>query len=237
MIQGLRVLGWIPARGGSKGIKDKNIRPLCEKPLIAYTVEAARKSVYIDTVMVSTDSMRIADVAKAHGAWVPELRPAELAKDTSKTLDAVLYSLKYLEECGQTYDIFCLLQPTSPLRTARDIDGALEIFSEAAGELDVVGVSESRSHPVLMRSIREDGRLTNLLDRESTVRRQDMPVYYEVNGSIYVNAVSRINTETSFNDNPLPYIMDMSHGIDIDEMADLYLAEYYLTQEAVCRGE
>ena len=110
MIEGKRVLALIPARGGSKGIKDKNITPLCGKPLIAYSVLAAKNSRYIDDVVVTTDSERIAEIAKAYGAEVPFLRPAELASDTAKTIDAVLHAVKWLEDHQKSYDL--LAAPT-----------------------------------------------------------------------------------------------------------------------------
>lgn len=228
MINGKRVIGWIPARAGSKGIKDKNIKLLDGKPLIAHTIEAAKKSQYIDAVMVSTDSEKIAKVAVQYGAWVPELRPKALAGDTSKTLDAVIYSLKYFEKIGEDFDIFCLLQPTSPLRTNIDIDEALRLYEKNRGMYDIVSVAPVRKHPLFLRSIGKDGRMEKLLPYQSTVRRQDMPPYFEVNGAIYINAVDRINGDTSFNDNTVPFIMSSENSVDIDEAEDFVLAEYFI---------
>lgn len=223
MIDGKRVLAWIPARGGSKGIKDKNIRDLNGKPLIAYTIEAAAASSYVDKIMVSTDSRRIADIAEAYGAWVPSLRPAELAADTSKTLDAVLYTIELMRSMYQEFQVFCLLQPTSPLRDSRDIDCALEAYVRC-GCNPVVSVSPVEDQPLLIRSIADDGTLQPLLHQSSTCRRQDMKPYYVVNGSIYINPVSELGHTTSFNDNAYPYLMDREHGIDIDTLADFDMA-------------
>lgn len=228
MINGKRVIGWIPARSGSKGIKNKNIKLLDGKPLIAHTIEAAKKSQYIDAIMVSTDSERIAKVAVQYGAWVPELRPKSLAGDTSKTLDAVIYSLKYLEKIGEDFDIFCLLQPTSPLRTNIDIDEALRLYERNRGIYDIVSVTPVRKHPLFLRSIGKDGKMEKLLPCQSTMRRQDMPPYFEVNGAIYINAVDRINGDTSFNDNTVPFIMSSENSVDIDEPEDFVLAEYFI---------
>lgn len=219
MIEGKRILAWIPARGGSKGIKDKNIKPLCGKPLIAHTIEAAFGSKYVDRVMVSTDSERIADVAEAYGAWVPSLRPAELAADTSKTLDAVLYTIGLLQSMNESFDVFCLLQPTSPLRDSQDIDNALEAYI-SCGYQSIVSVSPVEEPPLLIRSIAVDGHLEPLLNVSSTCRRQDMKPYYIVNGSIYINAINEIHEDTSFNDNRYPYFITSEHGIDIDTIAD-----------------
>ena len=176
--------------------------------------------------MVTTDSEKIAAVAREYGARVPFLRPAELAQDTSKTLDAVLHAVKVLEDMGEKYDDLLLLQPTQPLRTSEDVDGAIEVYYEQGCE-DLVSVSEVSDHPILIRSV-ENGRLRNLLNCSSTCRRQDMPAYYRVNGCIYINAIDRLDESTSFNDNPIPYIMKKSHSVDIDEPIDLRVAEYCL---------
>lgn len=222
-----KILALIPARGGSKGIKDKNIIPLAGKPLIAYSIEAAKKSKYIDSIVVTTDSERIAEVAKRYGARVPFLRPVELAADTSKTIDAVLHAIKTLRSMGENYDTLVLLQPTQPLRTTDDIDKAIELYYEN-GENGLVSISPVDDSPLLIRSIDEDGKLINLLSQNSTCRRQDMPNYYKVNGCIYINKIDELNENTSFNDNKVPFIMDKEHSIDIDEMSDLWMAEYYL---------
>ena len=230
MFETKRILALIPARGGSKGIPHKNIAPLAGKPLIQYSIDAARGSSYIDSVLVSTDDEEIARVARACGAEVPFLRPAELASDTAKTIDAVLHAVETLRDMGEAFDSLVLLQPTSPLRTTAEIDGAIERFY-TCGRKAVVSVSEVSDHPMLMRTIEQtdDGeRLKPLLQVSSTVRRQDMPPFYRVNGSIYVNAVEELSRTTSFNDNPVPYVMAKEHAIDIDEPADLKLAEWAL---------
>jgi CMP-N-acetylneuraminic acid synthetase len=188
MFHGKKILALIPARGGSKGIKDKNITDLGGKPLIAYSVECGLHSKYVDSVVVTTDSAKIAEVAKQCGARVPFLRPAELASDTAKTLDAVLHAVKTLEGMGESYDLLLLLQPTQPLRTSEDVDGAIEAYFALGGE-DLVSVCEVSDHPILIRTI-EQGRLQNLLSCSSTCRRQDMPAYYRINGCIYINATN-----------------------------------------------
>jgi CMP-N-acetylneuraminic acid synthetase len=229
MYNGFKILGLIPARGGSKGIKDKNIVDLCGKPLIAYTIEAARNSKYIDEVIVSTDSEKISNVARQYGARVPFLRPQNLALDTSRTIDAVIHAIGYMKkEFGETYDVLVLLQPTQPLRSTSDIDGALEIFFDK-GQIDLVSVSEVEDNPILVRTLERNGMLHPILDMRSTCRRQDMPVYYKVNGCIYINKVSDIDENTSFNDNKIGYVMSSEHSVDIDELKDLKITECYLT--------
>lgn len=226
MINEKSVLAIIPARGGSKGIKGKNIFSIEGKPLIAYTIEAACASEYIDTVIVSTDNQEIADVSKAYGAEVPFLRPAELASDYAKTIDAVLHAVYTLKEMGKEYDYLVLLQPTQPLRSAEDIDHAIILCDkEMRG---VVSISRVKDHPVLMRYMNAQGEMCKLLELNSTVRRQDMPDYYRVNGCVYVNPMSEVTGELSFNDNPIPYIMPVERSVDIDGYEDIALVEYYL---------
>ena len=220
MILERKVLALIPARGGSKGIKGKNIIDVCGKPLIAYSIEAGLKSTYVDAVVVTTDSEEIAETAKKWGADIPFLRPAEYASDTAKSIDAVLHAVRALKEQGREYDILVLLQPTQPLRTAEDIDRALESFMEHKSQ-GLVSVCEVEEHPILMRTIGADGCLENVLSCKSTVRRQDMPTYYKVNGCIYINAVAELSEETSFNDNPIPYVMVRERSMDIDSYEDL----------------
>ncbi len=223
-----KVLALIPARGGSKGIKNKNIINIKGKPLLAYSILAAQGSKYIDDIVVSTDSATIANVARQYRAEAPFMRPAELATDTSKTIDAVIHAIHELGKMGRNYDILCLLQPTQPLRTASDIDGAIEMFA-AHGNRGVVSVSPVNDNPILIRKIdNKSGELLPLLPVCGSIRRQDMPAYYRVNGCIYVNAVQDIHSESSFNDNVIPYIMAKSHSVDIDEEEDIALAEYYL---------
>lgn len=232
MIDGKRVLGLIPARGGSKGIKNKNITEVNGVPLIGYTIMEAGKSRYLDDVVVTTDSERIKSIAEAYGAQVPFLRPGELAGDRTPTLDAVLHAVRSLENMGRSYDIVVLLQATSPLRTSGDIDHAMELFIEKKGQ-GVAAVSEVSDPPVLMRILEEGGHLSKWLDQGSTIRRQDMPKTYRINGSIYINPVSEIKEGLSFNDNPVGYVMERSHSVDVDEESDLWLAGYYLGKNGV----
>ncbi|WP_027216538.1 cytidylyltransferase domain-containing protein [Butyrivibrio fibrisolvens] len=217
------IIAIIPARSGSKGIKDKNIYPINGRPLISYTIDAAKGSRYIDYVMVSTDSKSIADVARNCGADIPFMRPVELALDTSRTVDAIVSALSMLQNLDKSYDILVLLQPTSPLRTAEDIDKAIELFYQE-GKKSLLSVSEVNENPVLMRRLNGNEAIP-ILNVSSTVRRQDFEKFYKVNGAIYINAIPEINENTSFNDNELGYVMDTSHCIDIDTLEDIREAE------------
>ncbi len=230
MIEDKKILAIIPARGGSKGIPRKNVKAICGKPMITYTIEAAKGCKYIDKVIVSTDDEEIADISMRAGAIVPFNRPEELATDDAKTIDVVLHAVEFYEQKGDHYDIIVVLQPTSPLRTAEDIKRSIEYFMRK-GEKSLVSVSEVSEHPVLMRQFGEKNRLVNLLDENSTIKRQDMKRYYRVNGAIYINSVNDLNENTSLNDNEMGYVLAKDHGVDIDVPEDVVLAEYYLSQE------
>lgn len=224
MLKGKKILALIPARGGSKGIKNKNIINLHDKPLISYTINASLKSKYIDETVVTTDSQDIADVSLQYGASIPFLRPKSLAQDTSKTIDAVLHAINELKKSGQKFDILILLQPTQPLRTHIDIDNALEAFMDN-NYISLASVSKADDNPILIRTIDKNKNLEKLLNQKSDVRRQDMKDYYRINGCIYINYISNINESTSFNDNKQAFVMDKMHSIDIDDNIDLLFAE------------
>lgn len=229
MYQDKRILAIIPARGGSKGIPHKNIINLCGKPLIAYTIESAKQSTYIDTVIVSTDDVDIQRISEDYGASVPFLRDAKIASDEATTISVVVDAVERLKEKEQIFDAVVLLQPTSPLRTTEEIDVAIDIFFQ--NEMNgVVSVNVAEVSPFLLRTIK-GSQLQRIISENSTIRRQDMPTYYEVNGAIYINAISDIKESLSFNDNPIPYIMSCERSVDIDTWDDLEKAKYYLNNK------
>ncbi|HBF76227.1 MAG TPA: acylneuraminate cytidylyltransferase family protein, partial [Clostridiaceae bacterium] len=179
-----KILALIPARGGSKQIINKNIKLLCGKPLISYTIEAALASDYIDDVVISTDSDLIAEISLKYGGQVPFMRPKELAGDESKTIDVAIHAINALIKMGRNYDYLVLLQPTSPLRTKDDIDSAIKIIID--GDISsLVSVREVKENPALMRTI-ENNKLKNIMDFNGSLRRQDLPKYYIFNGAIYI---------------------------------------------------
>ena len=227
MFEGKTVLAVIPARGESKGIPGKNIKPLCGHPLIAYTVSAARKSKYVDSVIVTTDSEEIAEVAKKYGAEIPFMRPESLAADTSKTIEALVHARDTMVNLGREHDVIILMQPTSPLRRAEDADAAIEAFF-SHGRMGVASVSEVSENPILTRRVDEFGIMHPLMPVSSTVRRQDMPRFYHVNGAICVNDFHGISHDTSLNDNPVAYIMEKDRSLDIDNIDDFLRAEAIL---------
>ena len=223
------ILAIIPARGGSKGVPDKNIRELGGYPLLTYTIGAAKKSKYIDAVVMTTDSEKIARVAESHGAEVPFYRPEHLAADTSRTIDALVHAVDWLNEHGRRYDVVVLLQPTSPLRTESEIDEAIETFF-GHNELGLASVAEVIENPVLTRRLDNYGILHPILPVCSTARRQDMPKFYHVDGAIYINKSEDLTADTSLNDNPIAYVMPRMRAVDIDSLEDFYLAERYLEE-------
>lgn len=227
------VLAIIPARGGSKGIPHKNIADAGGRPLISYTIEAAKNCPYIDRILVSTDDKKIAGVSRSCGADVPFLRPDYLSSDTAKSIDAVLHAIDFCREHDRAYDIAVLLQPTSPLRTGEDITGALDHFIRNGFD-SLLSLSEIDEHPLLTRQIDETTkRLKPLLPMGSTVRRQDMAPYYHVNGAIYINYCKDLTRETSLNDNHYGYVIPALHGLDVDTPADLELVSYYLAKNCL----
>jgi len=219
-----KILALIPARGGSKQIINKNIKLLCGKPLISYTIEAALASNYIDDVVISTDSDLIAEISLKYGGQVPFMRPKELAGDESKTIDVAIHAINALIKMGRNYDYLVLLQPTSPLRTKDDIDSAIKIIID--GDISsLVSVREVKENPALMRTI-ENNKLKNIMDFNGSLRRQDLPKYYIFNGAIYINSIDMLLKQKKFVDEKTyPYVMDYERSIDIDEILDFKIVE------------
>lgn len=221
MYKNKKIVAVIPARGGSKGIPEKNIVEINGRPLIDYTISAALESQYLDKVIVSTDSEKIAEIAVKCGAEVPFLRPQNLAEDQSKTIDVLINLIKQLSITDINFDYIVLLQPTQPLRKSFHINEAIKLVIDNNYK-SLTSVSIVRDHPILVRTIDNHGKLKNLLHINSTVRRQDFPIYYKVNGAIYINRIDEdFNENTSLNDNLYPYVMDREYDLDIDEPFDL----------------
>jgi len=217
----------IPARSGSKGLKDKNIRELCGKPLMAYSIEAAIKSKLFDCVHVSTDSTEYARIAKEYGADVPFLRDEEYATDIASTWDMVKNVLDKYSEIGKVFDIVTVLQPTSPLRTSEDICNAYQLFCDK-NALSVVSVCEVEHSPLLCNMLEEDLSLNGFIDVKKMVRRQDMNTYYRINGGIYMLDVNILdNIEQLYGKKSYAYIMEKKNSVDIDDEQDFQLAEYW----------
>lgn len=238
VINGKRVLGLITARAGSKGLPGKNIRPLCGKPLIAWSIEQALSCPYIDQVVVSTDGEDIADVARLAGAHVPFLRPAELANDAAKSIDVILHAVDHLAGSGSHYDILTLLEPTSPLREGKDITGSLEQLANNNDIKSVVSVSEAEaSHPSFLFSI-ESGCLRPMLESQPNgVRRQDVQGrYYFIEGSVYASTIDALREFRGFHhEYTAPWVVERYKSIEIDELCDAIMVESLMS--ARIRGE
>jgi CMP-N-acetylneuraminic acid synthetase len=216
------VLALIPARGGSKSVPIKNIAAVAGAPLIAYTIAAAKAARMIDRVVVSTDSEQIAAVSRALGAEVPFLRPAELAADDTPGMAPVIHAIESLDE---RFDWVCLLQPTSPLRTAADIEAAWNIAIEKDA-LAVVSVTPAQPHPYWARGMGPAGRLTDFIKQGSPIsRRQDLPPAFFLNGAIYLARRDfLLEKQTWYSDRTYGYVMPPQRSLDIDSPWDLYLA-------------
>ncbi|GAB1536514.1 acylneuraminate cytidylyltransferase family protein [Geovibrio sp. ADMFC3] len=231
MFQNKSFLAIIPARGGSKRLPNKNILELAGKPLIAWTIEAALKSRYIDEVMVTTDEDVIIDIAERFGAAVPFKRPPELSSDTAGRTEVITHALDfYKTELKKSYDYIIYLQPTSPLRTAEHIDYAVAYMFEKKADA-VISVCEVE-HPVHW-----SGVLPNSMDMSRFLsdvavnsRSQDLPVYYRLNGAIYICDTDkyRKNGCVFLKENIFAYVMPQEASIDIDTLMDFKIAEVFM---------
>lgn len=229
----MKILVIIPARGGSKGIPHKNIKPLAGKPLIHYTIDVARQIVANEDICVSTDDPEIIQCVEDYGLKVPFVRPSELATDTAGTYEVLLHALNYYEQQGKTYDVVILLQNTSPFRTPKQVKEALALYHS---NLDmVVSVKECSANPYYcVFEENEYGYLNICKGDGSITRRQDAPKVYEYNGAIYV-----INPK-SLKEMPLykftkriKYVMDEKSSLDLDTMNDWHMAELLISKSSL----
>jgi len=227
-----KILAVIPARSGSRGIPNKNIRLLCDKPLIYYTIAAALQARLVDRVVVSTDSGQIAEIAKAYGAEVPFLRPAELARDDTPRLPVIRHAVSFLKE-NQNYrpEIIVTLQPTSPMRQAEHIDAAINMLGTASVD-SVASVCEAEHSPYWMRRLGPRGTLVDVMPPgENNTRRQDLPKIYRLNGAIFAETYAALmEEETSQDRETRAFIMERKYSIDIDEDLDFQVAEILVGQ-------
>lgn len=222
MIEGKTILAIIPARGGSKGVPRKNIRDAVGKPLIAWTIDEAKKSKYIDRLIVSSEDKEIITIAESWGCEAPFVRPEELARDDTPGVEPVLHAVKMLPG----YDYIVLLQPTSPLRSAEDIDGCIEQCIKRQANT-CVSVTEPDKNPYWMYELDEHGRLYPVIKTDKAIlRRQDLPKVYVLNGAVYVTKCdwllinkALITAET------IAYLMPKERSLDIDGELDFVLLE------------
>lgn len=219
----------IPARSGSKGLIDKNIRMMNGKPLMSYSIIAALESGVFDEVMVSTDSEQYAEIARKWGASVPFLRSEATSSDTASSWDMVREVLDHYEAEGKTFDAFCLLQPTSPLRTAQDIQDAEKLFKQAA--VSVVSVCRTDHSPLSCNTLPPDCGLGSFVRPEMDVPRQKMEPYYRINGAIYFVRIEAFNKNSFlYRDGSYAMIMSKERSVDIDTELDFKIAEFLMKE-------
>lgn len=217
----------IPARGGSKGLPGKNIKELDGKPLIAYTIECALQSKYIDHVVVSTDDQEIADISIKYGAEVPFLRPDYLATDDAMAVDNYIYTIARLAELYHiSIDSFIVLQPTSPLRQVEDIDGAIDLFIEKNADSVISYTLEA--HPIFWHKyIDGENKVCNIFN-DTIENRQNLKKSYYPNGAIYVFKSGIINQKMYYTEKSYAYIMPRNRSVDIDYLEDFQYVEFLL---------
>ena len=227
----MKILVIIPARGGSKGIPHKNIKPLAGKPLIHYTIDVARQIVADEDICVSTDDLEIVQCVEEYGLKVPFVRPAELATDTAGTYEVLLHALSFYEQQGKQYDVVLLLQNTSPFRTANQVKEALALYQS---DIDmVVSVKECSANPYYcVFEENQDGYLKICKGDGNITRRQDAPKVYEYNGAIYViNPQSLKQMPLNKFSRRIKYVMDEQSSLDLDTMNDWKMAELIASQK------
>lgn len=222
-----KILGLIPARGGSKRLPRKNIKDFLGRPLISWTIEQAKKSRLLDKIMVSTDDEEIAEVARKYGADVPFLRPGELARDSSPTIDAVIHALDRFEESGEHFDIVALLEPTSPLRTDSDIDTAIELLLANLDKAEsLVSVGEVHlEKPQILRKI-DAGYVRPFIENGECIAMQAQEKAYFPYGVIYIATAKSLRTyRTFYQEKTIPYFIGRWQNYEIDDALDRICCE------------
>lgn len=223
----------ITARSGSKGLPDKNIKELCGKPLMAYSIEAALQSGMFDTVHVSTDSEKYAEIARKFGADVPFLRDEATSSDTAGSWDAVREVLKKYRDLGQEFDTITLLQPTSPLRTAQDIKDGYELFQKQEA-VAVVAVCEMEHSPLWSNTLPENRCLDGFLGKAENAQRQQLATYYRINGALYIaSAEAVLKKENLYGEKSFALVMPQERSVDIDSELDFIIAQVVMQQSKI----
>jgi CMP-N,N'-diacetyllegionaminic acid synthase len=224
------ILCLINARGGSKGVPGKNIKPLNGKPLIGWSIDVARQSRLIKKVVVSTDSEEIARVATQHGASVPFIRPSELATDTAKQIDVVNHALKFLESMGERYDYVCILQPTCPLRSVEDVDGTLDLLVSSGADSAITVTEVGGRHPRTLYKMHEgDQKITPYVEKDTSgVMRQNFEALYWRTGAVYALRTSVVKAGSLYGNDPRGYKVPEERAFNIDTPFDFELTEAWL---------
>ena len=223
------ILAVIPARGGSKRLPYKNIKPLLGKSLIVWTIEQANKSKYLDKIIVSTDSPKITKVARRYNAEVPFQRPKKLSKDNVPLFDVVIHALEFYKRKGINFDMAVILQPPCPMRIAKDIDGAIEYLFKKKAKA-IISVCEAFHHPLWMNILSPDGCMKDFLARSTRGKNsQYLPKYFQLNGAIFLGFVDYIKKNKSYyGKETYAYIMPKEKSLEIDDIVDFKLVEALL---------
>ena len=242
MIAGRRVLAIVPARAGSKGLPGKNVRLLHGRPLLAWPVAAALGSAHVDRTIVSTDDAGYAAIAVSHGAEAPFLRPAELASDTAPSIGFILHAVDTLAAEGDVYDLVVLLEPTSPLTEAADVDAALVQLVAAGDRADsIVGVAAMEtSHPAFAVRRDAEGAIRPLLSDSfgDLPRRQDLEPVFALDGSLYISSVAALRRERGFaHARTLGYVTDRTKALEVDDLVDFLCIEALMAHREAAKGE
>lgn len=224
----MKVLAIIPARGGSKGVPRKNIRKFDGKPLLAYAIEAGMESKNISKLVVNTENLEIAEIARSFNCEVV-MRNPEIAGDQSQVINTVLHTLDYFEGNNQYFEAVMLLQPTAPLRKGEDLDNAIALLqSNSKTDAVISMVKVEDHHPARMYKI-QNGNLDNLMPEYETQNRQELPELYLRNGCIYLVRTSVLKKELSLMpEKKIPYIMDSRWAVNIDTEIDVIVLEQLL---------
>lgn len=223
----------IPARGGSKGILHKNIKPLSGKPLIYYTIDVARSICSDNDICISSDDPQIIKVVEDYGLKVPFIRPAELATDKAGMYEVLLHALKFYEEHGKHYDNIVLLQNTSPFRNAKHLREAMNLYTQ---KIDmIVSVVKTSSNPYYNCFEEDDNGFLHISKGDGMItRRQDAPIAYEYNGAIYIiNPESLKREPLALFKKRIKYVMDDISSVDLDSMLDWHYAEFLIKEKLV----
>lgn len=235
MLNQLKVLGLILARGGSKGLPGKTLRDLCGKPLIAWTIEVAQNAECLDALVISVDDLEIAKVANNYGCEVPFLRPSHLASDTSPSIDPIEHALDFLSNQGRSFDIVVLLEPTSPLREATDIDCAVTQLLDSNAD-SIVSICQAETvHPAFMYRMNEQKYLFPFMTKQPDgLRRQDVDRLFFLEGTIYASKITTLlNRRSFYHEHTIGYEVPKWKSLEIDDEIDFLLVEAIIKHRGI----
>jgi CMP-N,N'-diacetyllegionaminic acid synthase len=237
MYKGKTFLGIIPARAGSKGLPGKNIKSLCGKPLIAWSIEAGNNSKYLDEVMVTTDGVEIAEIAKKYGANVPFLRPKELADDTTSSFEVIKHTIDfYKNQLNKKFDYIVLLEPTSPLRESSDIDKAIEMLLNSKAD-SIVGICKTESQNPAFLVLKDSNNYIRGYENNKikVLRRQEIKDVFFLEGSVYISKTDvYLKKKTFYHENTIGYEVPKYKSLEIDDIYDFIMVEAIMKFKGYC---